>query len=67
MIDDTAGLWLGRVWRPELQGPALVTPRDGRLIDVTSAEVPTSSALSILLVMRSSPIPTASKCRFVRR
>ncbi|ARJ68674.1 fumarylacetoacetate hydrolase family protein [Paracoccus contaminans] len=34
------GRFVGRVWRPGI-GPALVEHRDGRLADVTSAEVPT--------------------------
>ena len=45
MIDDVSGLWLGRVWRPEVAGPSLVTLRDGALVDVTSAAAPTVSAL----------------------
>ena len=35
-----AGLFVGRVWRPGI-GPAVVVLRDGRLVDVTSPEVPT--------------------------
>ena len=35
-----AGLFVGRVWRPGI-GPAVVVQRDGRLVDVTSPEVPT--------------------------
>ena len=39
--EDRGGLWAGRVWDPEVDGPCLVTLRDDALIDVTSAEVPT--------------------------
>ncbi|PYE87570.1 fumarylacetoacetate hydrolase family protein [Phyllobacterium leguminum] len=35
------GTFVGRVWRPDAQGPALVTLRDGVLYDVTSKEAPT--------------------------
>jgi fumarylacetoacetate (FAA) hydrolase family protein len=38
------GLFVGRVWRPGL-GPSVVVLRGGRLIDVTSREAPTVSAL----------------------
>lgn len=34
------GLFVGRVWRPGI-GPALVTLRDGAVVDVTGAEAPT--------------------------
>ena len=39
LIEDT-GLYAGRVWRPGI-GPAVVTLRKGRVIDVTCREVPT--------------------------
>ncbi|MCC5962809.1 MAG: fumarylacetoacetate hydrolase family protein [Rhodobacteraceae bacterium] len=39
LLDDT-GLYAGRVWRPGI-GPAVVTLREGRVIDVTCREVPT--------------------------
>jgi fumarylacetoacetate (FAA) hydrolase family protein len=35
------GALVGRVWRREAGGPAVVTVRDGHLIDVTSREFPT--------------------------
>ena len=35
------GTFVGRVWRPDVAGPALVVLRDGDLIDITSKEVPT--------------------------
>ncbi|WP_455269364.1 fumarylacetoacetate hydrolase family protein [Rhizobium herbae] len=35
------GTFVGRVWRPEVAGPALVVLRGGDLIDITSKEVPT--------------------------
>ncbi|MBZ7920530.1 fumarylacetoacetate hydrolase family protein [Ensifer adhaerens] len=43
-MSDTAfngGTFVGRVWRPDLGGPSLVTIRDGALIDITSKETPT--------------------------
>lgn len=35
------GTFVGRVWRNEVGGPALVHIRDGELVDVTSREAPT--------------------------
>ena len=35
------GTFVGRVWRPDVAGPALVVLRDGEFIDITSKEVPT--------------------------
>jgi fumarylacetoacetate (FAA) hydrolase family protein len=35
--DERRGTWLGRVWRPGI-GPAVVTLRDDRVIDITSVE-----------------------------
>ncbi|MGO4618782.1 fumarylacetoacetate hydrolase family protein [Ensifer sp. 2YAB10] len=43
-MSDTAfskGTFVGRVWRPDLGGPSLVTIRDGALVDITSKETPT--------------------------
>lgn len=34
-LDPTA-TWLGRVWLPDVQGPAIVTCHDGRVLDITS-------------------------------
>ncbi|URK86529.1 hypothetical protein LP421_19035 [Rhizobium sp. RCAM05350] len=34
------GTFVGRVWRPEVAGPALVVLRGGDLFDITSKEVP---------------------------
>ncbi len=39
------GCFVGRVWCPELEGPALVTLREGKVLDITDAEAPTLSAL----------------------
>lgn len=36
-----AGCFVGRVWRPDVQGPALVVLREGRLFDITSRAAPT--------------------------
>ncbi|OBZ97018.1 fumarylacetoacetate hydrolase [Pararhizobium polonicum] len=35
------GTFVGRVWRPDAAGPALVVLRGGALFDITSREVPT--------------------------
>lgn len=35
------GTFVGRAWRPDVEGPSLVTVRDGELIDITSRAVPT--------------------------
>lgn len=37
---EAAGLWLGRVWQPDL-GPCVVTLRDGALCDITNRNAPT--------------------------
>ena len=44
MIDDLSGLWLGRVWLPEVAGPAVVTLRGGEVVDITARAAPTVSA-----------------------
>lgn len=36
-----AGTWLGRVWRADVAGPAVVTLRKGRVLDITSKAAPT--------------------------
>jgi len=43
--DAAAGTFVGRVWRPELGGPSVVTLRDGQVVDITSVAAPTVSAL----------------------
>ncbi len=40
-----AGTLVGRVWRNDKHGPAVVTLRDGMLSDITSVAAPTVSAL----------------------
>ncbi|EJB02055.1 fumarylacetoacetate (FAA) hydrolase family protein [Rhizobium leguminosarum bv. trifolii WSM597] len=47
LLDAAAsgGLFVGRVWSPELAGPSVVTLREGSLVDITSREAPTLSAL----------------------
>ena len=40
-MEEQAGCWLGRVWLPEVEGPAVVTPREGAIVDITSKEAPT--------------------------
>ena len=39
--DFSRGTFVGRVWRPDVQGPAVVVLRDARLCDITSKDVPT--------------------------
>lgn len=38
---DLGGLFLGRVWDPAVQGPIVVTLRDGALVDITAKAAPT--------------------------
>lgn len=40
-----SGTFVGRVWRPDVDGPSLVTIRDGAVVDVTSKACPTVSDL----------------------
>ncbi|SMX29308.1 Fumarylacetoacetate (FAA) hydrolase family protein [Pelagimonas phthalicica] len=37
---EQQGTWLGRVWRPDYQGPCVVTLRDGEVVDITSRTAP---------------------------
>lgn len=39
--NEAGGLWLGRVWRPDI-GPAVVTIRNGEVFDITSGTAPTT-------------------------
>ena len=45
MLDSSEmnGLWLGRVWRDGV-GPAVVTLREGQVVDITSRAAPTARA-----------------------
>lgn len=47
LLDAAAsgGLFVGRVWNPEAGGPSIVTLRGDALIDITSKQIPTLSAL----------------------
>ncbi|WP_417669494.1 fumarylacetoacetate hydrolase family protein [Roseibium sp.] len=38
---DANGLYIGRVWNAAVQGPSVVTVRDGQLVDITSKSAPT--------------------------
>ena len=40
MTIEQEGTWLGRVWRPEVEGPSVVTVRDGMVVDITSSAAP---------------------------
>lgn len=35
------GIFIGRIWSPEVQGPSVVTLRDGKIVDITSKAAPT--------------------------
>lgn len=37
----SSGTFLGRVWRPDVRGPAVVTLRENHVFDITSAAAPT--------------------------
>lgn len=37
---DSAGLYLGRIWRSDVAGPSVVTIRDGQVTDITSRMAP---------------------------
>jgi fumarylacetoacetate (FAA) hydrolase family protein len=39
------GCLVGRVWRPDVDGPAIVVVRDGDIVDITSGTYPTMSDL----------------------
>lgn len=43
-LPDT-GTFVGRVWRPEVNGPSVVVRRGDHLIDITSSDIPTMQAL----------------------
>ncbi|KQV42350.1 fumarylacetoacetate hydrolase [Rhizobium sp. Root73] len=53
------GTFVGRVWRPDVAGPALVVLRGGDLIDITSKDVPTMRDLLEL----EDPIGFLSDCQ----
>ncbi|MGW9949623.1 fumarylacetoacetate (FAA) hydrolase family protein [Rhizobium leguminosarum] len=44
-VAASGGLFVGRIWNPEVEGPSIVTLREGMLLDITSREAPTLSAL----------------------
>lgn len=41
MTNFDTGTFLGRVWRPDLSGPSVVTVRSGQVLDITSRAAPT--------------------------
>src|SRR5262245_47160031 len=41
-LPDDGGLLVGRVWRPDVAGPAVVAVRGGKLVDITRAAATTS-------------------------
>ncbi|AUW47846.1 fumarylacetoacetate hydrolase family protein [Rhizobium leguminosarum] len=44
-VAASGGLFVGRIWNPEVEGPSIVTLREGMLVDITSREAPTLSTL----------------------
>lgn len=38
---ERAGIFVGRIWSPEAEGPCVVTLRDGMVVDITSRAAPT--------------------------
>ncbi|QND18535.1 fumarylacetoacetate hydrolase family protein (plasmid) [Rhizobium leguminosarum bv. trifolii] len=44
-VAASGGLFVGRIWNPEVEGPSIVTLREGVLLDITSREAPTLSTL----------------------
>ena len=42
---DRDGIFVGRIWSPDVAGPSVVTIRDGTVVDITSSGVPTVSDL----------------------
>ncbi|MEP2532094.1 fumarylacetoacetate hydrolase family protein [Shimia sp.] len=38
---EAEGLFVGRIWDPEVSGPAVVTLRQGQVVDITSRAAPT--------------------------
>ena len=46
--DAERAVLVGRAWRPDRDGPAIVTVRDGDLVDITSREAPTTADLFAL-------------------
>ncbi|MGM9483191.1 fumarylacetoacetate hydrolase family protein [Roseateles sp. NT4] len=63
-IDAERALLLGRIWRPDSGGPALVTVRDGRLVDL-SAHAATMAELldhpELLHLVRHAQGPTLAQ------
>lgn len=45
MLDFEPGLWIGRVWQPKASGPAVVTLREGQVIDITAKGAATVSEI----------------------
>lgn len=44
-VDVEQAILIGRVWRPDCSGPAIVTLRNQRVIDITNAAAPTVAEL----------------------
>lgn len=45
IIQDLSGTYIGRVYRPDQNGPSVVTLRDNMLFDITCRDFPTLSSL----------------------
>lgn len=42
---DREGVFVGRIWSPDVAGPSVVTVRDRIVLDITSSAAPTVSDL----------------------
>lgn len=40
-LELETGTFVGRIWRPDVMGPAVVTIREGQVVDITSSSAPT--------------------------
>jgi len=43
--EDNSAFWVGRMWRPDLRGPSIITVRGSEVFDVTTRVAPTVSDL----------------------
>lgn len=55
MRDFDQGTFVGRAWVAAVGGPALITVRDGSIIDITSREAPTMRDLMEWRIPRVLP------------
>lgn len=64
-LDATGGTFVGRVWDAAAEGPAVVTLRDGGLVDITSRAAPTvrdicemADPVAYVRAAEGRPVPT---------